>query len=599
MEMTEVRLPRLLGPEMAEKARLRPSKASATANLSPLSKASLTLPEGEESVGIRDFVEVYGPEGSLGIYRAASVQTTYGNQQQVSLEHGLVTLEDDLVSTETVISGSVRDALSTLLGFQSKTYWMLGSVDVDGNITETDLTMSNLLEAVLAVVGSDETAMITFDQSAFPWVIHVRRKPDTPSCECRLNRNLNSVNIRLDDSSLCTRVTAQDADGDLYTYTADTAGTWGIVHKTIMLEEGGDPAAVAQKYLNDYKNPTVSVELDALELAKRTGETLDKFVIGTVCRTALPEWGVSVDERIVSLTYPDLFGQPELVRLTLSNSRRDASTQLSGLRNTALSNTQSIIQNSRGIARNLKYYHELDDLAQIQAKHIELLGEDIKLRATKDELGKYLNEVWIDMDATKATVEIHAQHIDKNTHDITAAGTRIDGINATLTDYAGKFDAQGNLISGAELRLNGLEAAIDLKVNKDGLISAINLSPEQIRIASSKVVLDGYVTASQLEVTNATITNLMAGRETATSIVTDSIGINSHLAFLGHQADWYSRSFGTSLTAAAERVVQRENITYIGTDGQSHFVSVVTGITNLNSQPTLNTTTYRFLGFGN
>lgn len=558
--MSKVRLPRLLGSDLTEKARLHPSRASATINLAPLSRASLTLPEGEPTVGVRDFVEVYGPEGSLGIFRTSSVQTTYGNQQQVSLEHGLVTLEDDLITTETVLSGAIRAALTKLLAMQTTARWKLGDVEVSGNIPETDVTTSNLLQAVLAVVESDETAMLAFDQSAVPWTLHVRKKPSVYACECRLNRNLNSVNIRLDDSSLCTLVTAEDIDGAMHTYTADTVGTWGIVHKYIMLDDGDDPVTVAKKYLDDHKEPTISIELDAMEMAKQTGEALDRFIIGTICRTALPEWGVSVDERVISISYSDLFGRPEYAKLTLSNGRRDASTQLSDLRSSALNNTLTIVKNARGIAQNLKYYHELEDKAVIMAKEIEL-------RATKDELGKYLNEVYIKLDAHDASITLHAQNIDKVTHDISQAGIRLDGLNAdlqiwatrteengrlisdarididaakaALTLQAAQLNKQGEQLSAAQIKLDGLEATIDLKVSKDGLISAINMSPEKITIQASKINLQGYVTASELSATKATIDNLMSGVASATKLVSSSASLGAvtctSVTISGHQ----------------------------------------------------------------
>lgn len=654
---SDIRHPRLLGPDLTEKARLRPSRASVTLNMTPLSSASITLPEGEATASVRDFMEIYGPGGSLGVYRIASAKTIYGNQQELTLEHGIVTLEDAMIAADTVLSGNMKAKLTTLLGFQSRKMWVLGDVEVAGDQKDVDAGGSNVLEAVLSVVGSDETAMIAFDQSVFPWVLHVRKCPSGISCECRLNRNLFGVNVQLDDADLCTRVTVEDADGGFHTYDADTVSTWGVVHRSITAKEGDDPGKEGRKYLEKHKNPALSVEIDALELARQTGEPFDSFGIGQRCRVVLPEWGVAMDERIMSIAYTDLFGKPDQVRLTLSVTRSDTSTRLASLRSAARSA-------SRGVGRALKYYHELDDEARIMAHKITLLGDDIELRATWEGLNKVdekhtalHNEVSIELDAAKAelrlkasqsetdritatlneamitlsgaeaSIELLAKRTDKNTGDITAAGTRLDGINATLTDFAGKVDdqdnllsgvqvrlngidqtliqqagqisAQGNLISGAELRMDGLEGKIDLKVSKDGLISEINMSPGSVRISASKVVLDGYVTASQIEATNAIITNLMAGRETATSIVTDSIGINSHLTIFGHQADWNSRSFGTSLSNAATRTVQRENITYLDGDGEKKTLSVVTGITNLNSQQTLNTTTYRFLGYGN
>lgn len=82
----------------------------------------------------------------------------------------------------------------------------------------------------------------------------------------------------------------------------------------------------------------------------------------------------------------------------------------------------------------------------------------------------------------------------------------------------GRMDDLGNEISSANIRLDGIEAEIELKVSKDGLISAINMSPEEIAISASKINLDGYVTASKLNAELSSITTQLS-----TSIVTSSL----------------------------------------------------------------------------
>ena len=664
----DVRLPRLLTPDLAEKARLRPSAGSATMSLEPLSTASLTLPEGEPEAAVRDFIELYGPDGSLGVFRVSAARGVCGGARQLQLEHGACTLGDCVTAPDTVLTGSARAMLEALLRCQSRVYWALGDVEITESLADIDAGGASVLEAVVALARALPEAMLCFDQTAFPWRLHLRRKPTSVGSECRLNRNLQGVTVTVDDASLCTRVTIEDGEGARATYDADTIGTWGAVHRFIAAQTD-DAASEARRYLDEHKHPAVSVELDALALSRLTGEPRDRFTLGHLCRAALPEWGTVMDERIVTVAYPDLYGQPGLARLTLCSRRADTATYLGRLSSAAA-------RASRGLRSAFRHIRETDD-------SVSILAGEIDLRATKEEVGKYFNEVYIRLDANDASLTLHAEHLDEVDRSLSEAGIRLDGLNADLqlwaakterngerisaalidldganaritaqatridkvegsvsqarldldganaaisaqatridkvegsvsqaqldldganaaiSAQASKLDAQGRQISAAELRMDGLAATIDLKVSKDGLISAINMSPEQIRIAASKVVLDGFVTASQLAVTNATIANLMAGREIATSIVTDNIGVNNHLTVYGHQADWYSRSFGTSLTDAAERVVQRENITYMGPDGQSHFVSVVTGITNLNSQPTLNKTTYRFMGYGN
>ena len=68
---------------------------------------------------------------------------------------------------------------------------------------------------------------------------------------------------------------------------------------------------------------------------------------------------------------------------------------------------------------------------------------------------------------------------------------------------------------------------INLKVSKDGVISAINVSTESVDISASKINLTGYVTASDLAATNARIDNLVSGSSSFTQIVTAGLSAAS------------------------------------------------------------------------
>jgi len=93
-----------------------------------------------------------------------------------------------------------------------------------------------------------------------------------------------------------------------------------------------------------------------------------------------------------------------------------------------------------------------------------------------------------------------------------------DDKEAKIQLSAGELNNVTGRVSEAEIRLNGVEATMELKVSKDGLISAINMSPESIVISASKINLNGYVTTSKLSAELASITN-----QISTSITTSSI----------------------------------------------------------------------------
>lgn len=513
MEIT--RLPRLLGADLTEKARLRPSAGSAALNLTPLSTASLTLPEGEPTVQVRDFIELYGPEGSLGVYRVAAVRTAYGSARQAMLEHGACTLADCVTGPDTVLTGSLRTMLSTLLSCQSRVYWTLGDVEVEADLRETEAGSVSVLEALLTLLDSVPGAMLAFDQTRFPWVLHVRKEPTSVGSECRLNRNLTGVNVSLDDGELCTRVTVEDSEGVTRTFDADTIGVWGAVHRAIALEEGADPETEARRYLEAHKNPAVSIELDALALAALTGEKRDRFALGELCRVALPDWGTAMDERIVCVSYPDLYGQPGLTRLTLCSRRTDASSCLGRLQSAAA-------RSSKGLRDAHRHIRETEN-------GVYILAEEIELRATKAEVGQYMNDVFIRLDASDASITLHAEHLNLLDRSLNEAGIRLDGLNADLTLWARHLEETDGKLSEACIDINGLKSEITLKASQSSLnalgervttaeatltvqagqistkvsagniASSINQTAQSVKIAASKIELSGYVTTSVME----------------------------------------------------------------------------------------------------
>ena len=90
--------------------------------------------------------------------------------------------------------------------------------------------------------------------------------------------------------------------------------------------------------------------------------------------------------------------------------------------------------------------------------------------------------------------------------------------------------------------------SINLKVDKNGVIGAINVSPEQIDISASKVNLTGYVTASQLNSVDARIDNLVSGSTAASKIVCDDLRLPSAFYYHGNRyTEFYSSAEGKYL----------------------------------------------------
>lgn len=346
-ELNGVQLPRLLDNSFLEIARIEPSKVSLDLNLQPLSTAVVEIPAGQNTIKVRDFVELFSPEGSVGIFRVSEVETSYGSYQRVYLEHAYTTLADDLTVGVQGMTGTFGNVISTLLEAQTTRYWALGDVEIpDEYEVVYTYGYETILHAVQNIVGMmPEGYLLELDTLHRPWKMNIRAFDDSDYCECRLSRNLSKVTVNIDTSDLCTRIypfgAGEKTDRiNLSTMTgslfmdADTKSTWGIVSKTFTNEDIFDAITlkeVAERYLERHKDPTVSVNLDAMALYTLTGETLDRFKTGRLCRMPLNDYDVIMNERVVAISYPDVYCQPQKAIVTLANKVKNMSDEVADL----------------------------------------------------------------------------------------------------------------------------------------------------------------------------------------------------------------------------------------------------------------------------
>lgn len=371
------RKPRLLGENLRrEVTRFDPIRVSLDMTLKPLSTAVVTLPWGETEVKVRDFLELFSPDGSAGVFRVSEVENTYGEQQKIYCEEALCTLSDSIAVGVQAMSGTFRQVVAGILAAQSVERWVLGDVDLpDEYEVVYEHTYDTLYNAIM-----DLTEMLpegyawVRDTTSYPFTMSLKKLDDSDRCEARLNRNLEAVHVSLDASSMCTRVfpfgAGEGTDRiNLATLSsvnalyldADTVETWGVVAKSFVDEDIADSLTlknVAELYLEKHKDPVVSISLDALALYAATGLSIDRFRLGLLCRLPLPAYGVTMNERVVAVSYPDVYGTPRKATVTLANRVNTVSDELGSLLRTA---TQSKLIG--GKVKDTEYTNEANDLA--------------------------------------------------------------------------------------------------------------------------------------------------------------------------------------------------------------------------------------------
>ena len=543
------RLARVLDGNMQELRRLHPVGQSVDDRVTPLSTASLTLPEGEH-VAFHDWVEIYTQNGSAGVYRVSGASETYTGEASVELDHGICVLGDAIIPGKGTLSGTLSQVLGAMLAHQvvhanGAPLWALGSVATDAQAS-FDHDSTNMLSAVLAVVP--DGYMLTFDQSALPWRIGVAAMETVPSCEGRLSRNLRSVTVTVDDEDFCTRIYCDKLPDPGY-MDGPTVGTWGIVSKTITAQDNVTQESLVgyiAQYLEDHKNPRVSIECDAEDLSAITGESIDRLEKGRLFRLALPDFGVAMEERILAVHTGSAYDEPERVRLSLANSVRDTADTMVYLDNAVTGGASSsgvrggyVRGGGSGISpasvldmlKKAETYITADE-AWTREAGIRIESNTAEMYATKKAIvGDWTGDVETIDALIKASTDnggLVAMMVGRknSTEEVNAliAATAAGGGLITMKADSTTVNEIGNRVSQAEIDIDGANAAIALKVSKDGIIGAINLSPEEIVISASRINLSGYVTMSQFsaEIANLQITEssiLRTGSLTANNFI--------------------------------------------------------------------------------
>lgn len=562
LSVSPVRLPRLLDANdtvhpFSEIARLHPSRLSVSIKRTPLSSADMEL-TGED-VPVRSFAELYTIHGSAGIYRAAQVETDYADDSsRVAWEHGICTLGDVICTEKEEQSKSVTDMLNTLLGLQGeRAYWDVGRVETGDTVTLTP-NGQTVLDLLLTMMEQLPDYMLSFDQSSFPWLLSIVRKPQEITAEGRLSRNLSSVRVQYDDSELCTRVYANGLENGYMD--SDNVATYGLVEHSLTLSEDIEQAeaeTIASRYLEKRDTPAVAIEIDAVDLSLATGEALDAFTISKRFRLALPAYGQTFEEDIIGIEYADVYGEPEHTTLELANEIADINEKTRKAQKVA-----AALGGVSGVAATQNTIIKQDTKMETYDKYITALEDEDILVMREDHAKVEVGEAMAEIFAMQRDVY---EETDKT--DIVAAmrtaGMTVDANKSLVEIIASEVinrksasDDNADAIDTAESRITANASAIELKVSKNGVVSAINQTAETIKISASKINLDGYVTASNLA---ATISDL--GYVDISQASIDQLTVSDYLRFDGHNAKWKSKEVvtGASNSTLSNVAIADEN----------------------------------------
>ena len=576
--MISVRAPVLLDASLNERARLSPVSGSLTLKLLGSSEATLTLPEDAPTVSVHDWIELYTARGSAGVFRVSNVAQNYTKQVDVTLLHGIDILADSVWRAQTTFTGTMTQYLTALLDQQTQLIgglkpWVLGTC-ADTSTVEREINYDRLSELLEDLEVEGGAYYFTFDQSHFPWTLNYVALPAGTACEFRLTRNIRSATVTFNDADLCTRLIAavnvpvttvdpSDATNTMTTTetvlrTYDNAAAqavWGVVTKTADIETSDDIAgqsfpeadAWAADFLAKRAAPTVQIQVDGDELAAHTGESWDEYAIGRLCQVALPDYGHTFSERVVSVTWPQLYKDPDNVDVSLANALPQFTESLTDARKQA----DRAARTARGAARSasnnakrakyweniVEYYGEALDgsgvmtlyqsgitMDAVDGVHIWSLSEGLQALYS----GIKVNRTNITSEVSRAsTAEGQlstriTQTADAITSVVTQAGVASEtfseskayakGAKVLYNGVAYEFTAahpagpwtgsDARQISSLQSQITQTSEAIAAKVSKGDVSTQLEIECGNVHITgtpgAANLTVDGYITATEL-----------------------------------------------------------------------------------------------------
>lgn len=278
--------------------------------------------------------------GAGAVYRVKSITQNYGTKTpRVQLEHTIKQLGDRLIfgergpdeisDTPGATTCTARQAIEYALDRQSD--WVLGQFDYGSVTGAYKFNGETILECIEKVCDTLQDCWWSYDFSEYPFRLNIKQKSSVTGTVLRAGRNLVGIQKTIDRSGMVTRfypIGKNDLhldNGQGYIdRNVDLYGVASRVETDESLETQTELTTWANDYLQRHAEPIITINVDALQLAAATGETLDQLKLGKKCRVMMEEFGEEITETITAVSYNDKVKAPEVAKITLANNRQDA-----------------------------------------------------------------------------------------------------------------------------------------------------------------------------------------------------------------------------------------------------------------------------------
>ena len=382
----------------------------------------------------------------------------------------------------------------------------------------------------------------------------------------RMLRNLITISRTVDRGSMYTRFYPIGKE-DLQLpekYVDKNTAQYGVVCRVetdSTLDTVAELREWARQRLAKHAEPTVTDDVEGLELADATGESLDRFQICRMCRVPLPDFGTTITERIVQKNYPDKLHNPEKVRVTMGNARNDVVRIIA---DNMKKGGKSARASTKKDKEDRAWFEDTNDHVSMCAKGI--IGVDargnpnwVRLSSfVADGTGLHASVESVQNGLTKAEsrIEINEYEIATEVTKRTREGTYLQS----------QINQQKDKISLVVQEKNGQNV-----VNAAKIVAAVNNGSSSIKLTADHIDIDGIVSK-------------LSTYSVKTWGITSTSAEFAALKVFGHPASWQTLTFNKITSLSTERA-----FCYGSTSGVS---GTVTGRIVLNYE----STTIHYLG---
>ena len=214
---------------------LYPEKISVNENLAPLSDATIDGARELCQASVGDLVRLDTGDGQPAIYRVQEAEETEPGRVTLYMQHALCTLGDAILPGKSKKEGSASTLLAELLGAQTDVWWTLGTVEVpEDKKLKWECDYTNVLQGLCDLLDKLSGYALVFDMTSKPFVLSVLALSDEDGCECRLNRNIQSLTVTEDRSELCTRLYPTNGGAPI---DADTISEYGVISRSLSVDK--------------------------------------------------------------------------------------------------------------------------------------------------------------------------------------------------------------------------------------------------------------------------------------------------------------------------------------------------------------------------